>query len=190
MGGKAGVTHFHTGSRNRRLSLLHELLDNYGMEPACLYPTHVGRTKPLLEDAVALARRGAFVDLDTVEEDLGENLVYYREHGGPLDCLTASSDAHTPSGSTRKLYEQFVSCVHDYHLPIADILPIFTSNTAQVLKLSNKGKLAAGNDADLLVLRHDTLDIVHLFARGRQFIKDGRLVVTSKQEQQVEEGKE
>ena len=40
--------------------------------------THVDRTEALVDDAIALARRGAFVDMDTVEEDVVERLPYYR----------------------------------------------------------------------------------------------------------------
>jgi hypothetical protein len=39
-------------------------------------------------------------------------------------------------------------------------------------------------------LREKTLDIAHVFARGRQLVKDGRLVQLSKQEEQVQAGKE
>jgi beta-aspartyl-dipeptidase (metallo-type) len=70
------------------------------------------------------------------------------------------------------------------------VSPLFTSNVATVLKLTKKGHLQAGSDADVLVLRKNTLEIVHLFARGRQLIKDGQLVQLSKQEEQVRAGKE
>jgi beta-aspartyl-dipeptidase (metallo-type) len=90
----------------------------------------------------------------------------------------------------RKLHEQLVDCVRNYKMEIADLLPHFTSNTADALKLTNKGRLEPGKDADVLILRKDTLDIVHLFARGRHLIKDGRIVQPSKQEQQVQAGKE
>jgi hypothetical protein len=50
-----------------------------------------------MDDVIALARRGAYVDLDTVEGDLGRWLQYYREHGGPLSQLTVSSDAAAPA---------------------------------------------------------------------------------------------
>jgi hypothetical protein len=41
-----------------------------------------------------------------------------------------------------------------------------------------------------MVLREDSLEITHLFARGRHLIKDGQLIELSKQEQQVAAGKE
>jgi beta-aspartyl-dipeptidase (metallo-type) len=190
MGGKAGVTHFHTGPGKQRLCLLHQLLDNYDIPPACLYPTHTNRNESVLDDAIALAKRGAYVDMDTVEEDLPRWLRYYREHGGPMDRLTVSSDAHTPAGSMRKLYEQFVASVRDAGLPMSEVLPLFTKNVATVLKLGQKGALEVGKDGDVLLLDKGSCEIVHLFARGRHIIKDGELIKTSKQEQQVYAGKE
>jgi beta-aspartyl-dipeptidase (metallo-type) len=189
MGGKAGVTHFHIGSGKGRLSPLHELLDNYEMPASCIYATHITRNMDLLDDAITLARRGAYVDMDTIEENLGECLRYYQEHDGPLDQLTISSDAYTPEGSPRKLYEQFVACVQDHHFGLAELLPLFTTNPAKVLKLAHKGRLQEGKDGDVLVLHKDTLEIRHLFAGGRQFIKAGQLNHKSKQEAQVEASK-
>jgi beta-aspartyl-dipeptidase (metallo-type) len=75
-------------------------------------------------------------------------------------------------------------------MSLAHVLPLFTSNVATVLKLAKKGHLQSGNDADVLVLRGNTLEIIHLFARGRQLVKDGQLVQLSKQEKEVEAGKE
>jgi beta-aspartyl-dipeptidase (metallo-type) len=190
MAGKAGVCHFHTGPGKNKLSLLHELLDNYDISPSSIYATHINRNEALVDDGIALAKRGAFVDMDSVEEDLGERLSYYFEHGGPPDQITVSSDAHTPKGSSRKLYEQFIDCVHNHDLPLVELLPIFTSNAATALKLTKKGCLQSGNDADVLILRKETLEIVHLFARGHHLIKEGQLIHLSKQEQQVEAGKE
>lgn len=190
MAGKAGVTHFHTGPSDKKLKLIHELLTQYELNPSNLYITHINRSEALIEDAITLARRGVFVDMDTVEEDLGERVSYYLAHGGPLAQLTASSDAHTPGGSPRKLYEQFIDCIHFHELPLAEVLPLLTSNPATALKLTRKGHLQPGNDADILVLKQDTLEIVHLFARGRHLIKAGRLVQSSKQEEQLAQGKE
>lgn len=190
MAGKAGVVHFHTGPGKRKLGLLHELLDCYDVPSAAIYPTHVNRSEALVEDAIALARRGAFVDMDTVEEDVAARLPYYLAQGGPPDRITISSDAHTPSGSTRKLYEQFVALVRETQLPLETVLACFTSNGAAALKLKNKGALARDKDADVLVLRQDTLELVHVFAGGRQFVRDGQYVAQSRQEQQVESGKE
>jgi beta-aspartyl-dipeptidase (metallo-type) len=55
------------------------------------------------------------------------------------------------------------------------MLPLVTSNTANVLKLAHKGRLAVKCDGDVLVLRRDSLDVVHVFARGRHLVADGAM---------------
>jgi hypothetical protein len=39
--------------------------------------------------------------------------------------------------------------------------------------------LQAGLDGDVLIMRRDTLEVVHVFARGRQMVKDGEMVAGS-----------
>lgn len=189
--GKAGITHFHVGSSSQRLALLHELLDGDEIEPTSVYATHMNRSAELVDDAIALSKRGAFVDIDTTEHDVPRWLSYYREHGGVLEQLTISTDANTvlvemnaegkieqaERTTERALYEQMVACVRELGLPLDEVLPHFTSNTARALKLRQKGQLKLELDADVLVLREETLEIVHLWARGRQMIRDGRIVV-------------
>jgi beta-aspartyl-dipeptidase (metallo-type) len=60
-------------------------------------------------------------------------------------------------------------------IPIERMLPLVTSNTASVLKLARKGRLAVGCDGDVLALRRGTLEPVHVIARGRHLVDDGRL---------------
>src|SRR5438128_2886188 len=90
---KAGVTHFHVGDKAERLKLLRTLIDDFDLSPEMFYPTHVERSEALMSEAVELSRRGAFVDVDTVEEDLPKWLRFYLDNGGDEAKLTASSDA-------------------------------------------------------------------------------------------------
>jgi beta-aspartyl-dipeptidase (metallo-type) len=170
--GKAGVTHFHVGSGKARLSLLRRLLDEHDIPPHVLYATHITRSRELMDDAIALAARGAYVDMDTVEEDTVECLTYYLEHGGDPEQITISSDAHTPGGSPEKFYGQFVACVRTFGLE--RVLPCFTRNTAAVLKLKQKGELREQMDGDLVLLRKDTFEVKHVFARGQHIYKGER----------------
>jgi beta-aspartyl-dipeptidase (metallo-type) len=181
MAGKAGVTHFHLGDQSQRLDLLRQLMDVHGVPPQVLYPTHITKTPELLKEAVDLANRGCFVDMDTIEENIADCVQQYRKLGGPMDKLTLSSDAHTPEGLPGKLHGQLVSCVRDYGMPLEEILPLCTSNTADVLKLKGKGHLQAGLDADVLVMTKGDMDIMHLFARGQRFIRDAQLAKRSEQ---------
>lgn len=170
---KCGVTHFHVGEGKARLKLLRTLLDDYEIAPALIYPTHVERSEPLMREAIALAARGSYVDLDTVAEDLPHWLGFYLEHGGDPARLTVSSDASI--NSPRTLFAQIRRCVLERGFPLAQTLSHVTANTAAVLKLERKGRLEVGLDADLLVLRRDTLEIKDVIARGRTLVRDGRL---------------
>jgi beta-aspartyl-dipeptidase (metallo-type) len=177
LSGKAGVTHFHTGPGRARMSQLHELLDTYEVRPECLYATHANRTDELLDDAIALSRRGAYVDMDTVDPGLGRWLRYYLEHGGVPERLTVSSDAHTAGAEPARLHQELVASVREHGLALDTVLPFFTANPAAALKLRQKGRLAPGMDADLLLLDARTLDVVHVFTRGKRRVGNGKLLV-------------
>jgi beta-aspartyl-dipeptidase (metallo-type) len=171
LSGKAGVTHFHCGDEPTRLVLLRHLLDDYHVDPSLLYPTHVERNEPLMREAVGLTRRGVTIDVDVVERDLPKWVRYFFDHHGDPERLTASSDASitSPYG----LFDQIRQCVTELRLPLERVLPIVTTNTARVLKLASKGRLVVGADADIVVLRRDSLEIAAVVARGRVLLKDG-----------------
>jgi beta-aspartyl-dipeptidase (metallo-type) len=174
VGGKAGITHFHTGDGKAKLRLLHEMLDQHEIPAEYLYPAHIARSTALIDDAIALAKRGAFVDTDTIDEKLADHIKYYRDHGGPLEQLTVSSDAHTPGGTHSKFFSQLISCVRDNGMLLEDILPLYTTNTARVLKLNNKARLHPGMDADLVIVSSDSWEIKHVLAKGHPIVYEGR----------------
>lgn len=172
MSGKAGVTHFHTGAGDEKLGILHTLLDEYTeIPPHVIHATHITRSKALIEDAVKLAKRGAYVDMDTIDDDFGESYLYYKENGGPLDKLTVSSDAGAgTSKGVYTLWNALVRGARDYKLALEEILPCWTSNTATVLKLARKGSIAEGMDGDLVVVGKDDWQIRSVFAMGRKVL--------------------
>jgi len=172
LSGKAGVTHFHTGPGKSHLKLLHNLLDNNDLPAQCLYPTHIARSEKLMDDAIALAARGAYVDMDTVDEQASRWLHYYVQHKGVMDKLTISSDANTPGGSPAKFFNQFISSLRESGLPLEQVLPCFSSNAATVLKLPMKGQLREGMDADIVILHKDSFDLLHVFARGTHVVNN------------------
>ena len=122
-----------------------------------LYPTHVERSEALMREAIELTHRGVTVDVDTVDEDLHRWLKFYFENGGPPGKLTVSSDAGIPSPGT--LFGQIRNCVREYKFSFDQLLPLVTANPATVLRLQNKGRIAPGADADLLIVDANTLEI-------------------------------
>lgn len=172
---KAGVTHFHVGDGKRRMRCLFELLDEtrFNIDPCCLYPTHVERSEALLNEAISLTKRGCSVDIDVVEQDLHEHLRFYLEQGGDLTKLTASSDAAISSPHT--LYDQLRRCVREHGFTLEQLVPLFTSNVADVLRLRHKGRLGPGLHGDLIVLDRDSLALRHVLLRGEIVVRDGLL---------------
>lgn len=178
LSGKAGVVHFHLGERPDKLKPLRQLLDDFGIEPRILYPSHVHRTEELLQEAVDLSKRGVFVDMDAAEETLAEKVQKFLQQGGKEDRLTLSSDSD--SNPPANLFLRWRECVLEEKIPIERALPWVTRNTAEVLKLSAKGRLEAGADADVVILRKESLDIVHVIAKGKVLVRDGELVAREK----------
>ncbi|HEX8772448.1 MAG TPA: amidohydrolase family protein [Pyrinomonadaceae bacterium] len=170
---KCGVTHFHVGDEKARLKLLRTLIDDFEINPALIYPTHVERNEELMREAIELAARGSYVDIDTVERDLPKWLRFYLDNGGNPARLTVSSDASI--NSPRSLFEQIRACVLEHDFPLEQALALVTTNTAAVLKLVHKGHLEVGRHADALVLRRDSLEIRDVIARGRSLVRDGQL---------------
>lgn len=190
LSGKAGITHFHTGPGKAYLSILHQLLDEYELPASNLHVTHITRSKELFDDAIKLASRGSFVDI-TADDSTYKWVAYYKEHKGDLNKLTLSSDGNGSLprfnakgelmglgvASTRTLFEQVIETIKDEKLTFEEVLKLVTVNTATALKLENKGSIASGKDADLLLLSKDTLDIRHVFAKGTHMIEEGEIIV-------------
>lgn len=190
LSGKAGITHFHTGPGKAYLSILHQLLDEYELPASNMHVTHVTRSKALFDDAIKLASRGAFVDI-TADEETFEWIAYYKKNKGDMSKLTISSDGNgslpvfNEAGellglgvaSTRTMYEQIVKTIKSGELRVEEVLSLVTANTAEALKLENKGVIAEGLDADILILSKNTFEIEHVIAKGQHMIENKEVIV-------------
>ncbi|QOY35592.1 beta-aspartyl-peptidase [Anaerobacillus isosaccharinicus] len=190
LSGKAGVTHFHIGPGKQRLQFLHQIMEDYEIPASKIYCTHITRSKELMDDAITLANKGAFVDM-TADHETGEWFAYYKKNGGDMQQLTFSSDGNGSLpvfdengklmgigvASTFTLYEQFVATVREQGFPLEEVIPIVTSNTATALHLKHKGRLEQGKDGDVLVLSKEDLTIKHVLAKGKQMVKNGEVIV-------------
>lgn len=116
--------------------------------------------------------------MDTVDEDLPKQLKIYFDNGGLPEKLTVSTDASITS--PRHLHEQICVCVLEHKFPLEKILAMVTANTANVLKLKDKGTIEAGKAADILILRKKDLEIKDVFANGQRMIKNGKVAFKKK----------
>ena len=196
MAGKPGIVHLHVGGGSRGLELVRQALDQSELPAAVFNPTHVNRRKALFEEALALAERGCTIDITAFPVEEGEDawsaaeaLTRYLERGLPDERVTISSDGGGcfPSfdrdgrvvgfdigspGALAVALKELLACGQ----PLERILPAFTSNPARLLMLPRKGRIAAGSDADLVVLDDDGR-VQDVMARGRWHIREGRPLV-------------
>ena len=195
--GKAGIVHLHMGDGARGLELVRRALEHSEIPPRVFHPTHINRNRRLFAESGELVARGGYLDITAFppEEDPGDSLsaaeaiARWLRAGLPPDRLTCSSDgagcmpvfdAHghicaMDIGRPATLIATIATLLAE-GLPLARFLPVFTRNVADLLRLSHKGRVAVGADADLAILTPDG-QVSAVMARGSWLVRDGRPVV-------------
>ena len=196
MTGKAGIVHLHMGDGTRGLELVRRALAESELPARVWHPTHVNRRRALFDEAVALSAKAVTVDVTAFpvgpDEDAWsaeDALQRYWAAGAPAERITVSSDGGgclpefdadgrvarmgvgdpgALAGTLRALLGRGV--------PLSQALPPFTANVARVLRLERKGRLAAGADADLVVL-DEAGNVQDVMAQGRWHVRARRPVV-------------
>ncbi len=195
MTGKAGIVHFHLGDGSRKLALIEDLLNKTELPPRTLNPTHCNRNIPLFKQACELTKRGISIDItafpktDSNEEySATESFEIFHKMQFDLSKMTISSDGggclpqFNQQGELIKLDYGRCSLLSDTLKELLDLgyseeealLP-FTKNVTDLLKLSNKGEIKIGNDADLIVLDGEN-KIESVMALGKWHKKDGKML--------------
>ncbi len=170
--GKAGIVHLHLGDGERGLDLVRQALDLSELPARVFNPTHVNRRKALFEEAIELARAGSTVDITAfpVAEDedawpADVALLKYLESGAPANRVTVSSDGggclpvfndqgemmHMDIGRPASLIETLQALLGN-GAALEQVLPAFTSNVSDILRLHDRGRIRDGDAADLIVL--------------------------------------
>jgi beta-aspartyl-dipeptidase (metallo-type) len=196
MTGKAGIVHLHMGDGPRGLGPVRDAIDGSEIPAGVFNPTHVNRRKALFDEALALTERGCTIDITAFPVEEGEDawpaggaLVRYLDAGLRPERVTVSSDGggclpvFDDQGRVASMDVGRPAAMMDtlrellaLGQPLERILPAFTANPARTLRLSRKGHLAAGADADLVVLDNAGA-VADVMARGRWHVRDGNTVV-------------
>ncbi len=74
-------------------------------------------------------------------------------------------------GSSRALMVGIKEAVQKEQIPLEIAIRAITSNPAKVLKLDQKGRLAAGMDADICLLNKESLTVETVLAKGRTMVE-------------------
>ncbi|WP_221076502.1 beta-aspartyl-peptidase [Agarivorans aestuarii] len=190
LGGKKGISFFHVGDGKGKLNLLREIVKQSDLSITQLYPTHCNRNQALFNDALAFLSEGGAIDFTTstipqfIEEgevSCPKALKTIVDKGLDWQRVSFSSDANASlplfddagelvgmqAGKLESLYLAAKEAVQSYQVPLEIALSVITSNPAKILGLKNKGQLAMGFDADLVVLDQQSLDIKQVFAMGK-----------------------
>ena len=188
IGGKAGIVNIHMGDALDPFRPIHEVVASTMMGYKQFVPTHCNRNSYIFEDAKEYGKKG-YVDITTssypyyVDEEIKPSVALKEllASGVPLGHITFTSDGcgslpgfdpetgklikmemGLPSSILRELKE----AVLVDGIPLEQVLQVATSNPADILKLSGKGYIREGYDADILVFDAG-FNIIHLMAMGK-----------------------
>jgi beta-aspartyl-dipeptidase (metallo-type) len=188
IGGKAGIVNMHMGDAIDPFRPIHEVVAGTMMGYKQFVPTHCNRNSYIFEDARDYGKKG-YVDITTssypyyADEEIKPSVALKEllAAGVPLNHITFTSDAcgslpgfdpvtgelikiemGLPSSILRELKE----AVLVDGIPLEQAWQVATSNPADILKLTGKGYIREGYDADILVIDAE-FNIVHLMAMGK-----------------------
>jgi len=201
LAGKAGIVNIHVGPGKDRLKFIFQALDETDIPVATFYPTHVGRSQELVDEAIAFAKRGGVFDVTGSENpdqtyDIDGDIPFRKilkqvlDEGLSVECITMTSDGqgslpsfdsegnflHIGVASAKSLLVGIKEAVKREEIPLEIALQTVTSNVANKLKLPHKGQLVVGKDADILLLEKDSLDIHTVIAKGETMIANHEIV--------------
>lgn len=206
LSGKAGVVSVHVGSGESLLQPLWQAVTGTELKLSQFYPTHINRNEALFQAGIEFAKAGGVIDFTTSttaydvqhgEVAAAEALARALQAGVPAMNLTLSSDGNASLpiynddgeliglevGKVQSLYQVARQAVLEHQVALTDAITAITAAPAAVLGLKHKGHIAAGLDADLVLLDKTDFTIRDVFARGRQLVKDGKAIVKGTFEQ-------
>ena len=75
------------------------------------------------------------------------------------------------------MYDEVKEAIKNHNVAIEKAIRVITKNPAEILALENKGTIEEGKDADLVIVKEDTLDIDLVIAKGKVLVEGGKAIV-------------
>ena len=195
LSGKAGVVNIHMGDGKRELDFIEEIVKETEIPITQFLPTHMNRNKSLKH-----AKNGGIVDFTTStnkkfleegETKCSKALKILLDEGVDQRNITFSSDGQGSMpefdekgnyigigvGKVTSLYGEVRDAILDEKVPMEKALRVVTSNPADALKLSSKGYIEKGRDADIVLLDKNTLGIDTVIALGKIMVAGNKPIV-------------
>ncbi len=200
LAGKSGTVNIHLGDGPRGLSLLRQIVDRTELPYRQFTPTHINRNPDLFKEGVEYALEGGLIDFTTSttpvflaegEVKCSKALKHCLDRGVQADQITFSSDGQGSLpifnadnemtglgvGSCASLFPEVRDAVQQEGVPLETAIRVITSSPAQTYGLSPKGQIAAGYDADLVLLDPADMSIQTVLAMGQIMVQDGQVTV-------------
>ena len=190
---KKGIMHIHLGALKTGIDALFRIVNDHEFPIENISPTHMGRTKDLMDQGIEFAKMGGMVDVSTGVSKYTEPwqaLLYALDQGASVDNYTFSSDGHAGLdkkdehgnviGFRRAPFDQNIvqaqMLVREGGLSITEAFKPVTLNPAINLGLKNKGRVAVGADADF-GLYDENMELLDVFAKGKLAMENKELKV-------------
>jgi beta-aspartyl-dipeptidase (metallo-type) len=195
--GKCGILQMHIGDGKKGLMPVFDIVNNSDIPFDNLLPTHVNRNGLVYKQAIEYAKNGGFVDITTgikhENDDAVDAAEVYKtmlDEGISPYSMTMSSDAggsmpiFDKTGRLLKLtaglpstnMDAIKECILDKGLSMEETLIPLTTSPAKRLKFKNKGRIAEGYDADL-ILMDDKFKIHTVICKGKIMVSTYKPVV-------------
>ncbi len=200
LAGKAGIVNVHVGDSLDHLKVIEEVVEKTDIPIKQFYPTHINRNSHLFEAGIRFAKKGGYVDFTTStipkfitegEIKCSKALKTMLDHGVDITRITFTSDgqASLPDfdengeliglqiGRVSTLFEEVRETVIREGVPLETAIKVITENPAAILKLTQKGVIAKGKDADLVLLNKDDYTIDTVIALGRIMVENKKAII-------------
>lgn len=201
LSGKAGLVNIHMGDGENRLKFLRYVLKKTEIPAANMLPTHINRSRALMEDGIDYARTlGGYIDLTTSSDPdfldpdevkastglkmaldagvLADHVTFSSDGQGSLPVFDAQGQfAGLGVGKVCSLYREMRDSVLTEGICLTHALKAVTQNPAALLKLPRKGRILEGADADLVLADAGTLVIDTVLAKGKVMVRHGQVLV-------------
>jgi beta-aspartyl-dipeptidase (metallo-type) len=194
LGGKSGIVNVHVGDSLDHLKLIEEVVENTDIPIRQFYPTHINRNPHLFEAGIEYAKKGGWVDFTTSsipkfleegEVKCSVGLKRMLKAGVDISQITFTSDgqASLPDfdengeliglqiGQVSSLYDAVREAILSEGIPLEVAIRVITANPAAILKLSQKGRVETGRDADLVLLDQN-LEVYTVIAMGQVMVEN------------------
>ncbi|MGX6961571.1 beta-aspartyl-peptidase [Vagococcus xieshaowenii] len=197
LSGKAGIINVHLGDGKEPFKLIERTVDETEIPISQFLPTHINRTEAVFEAAIDYAKRGGYVDFTGSENPefweksdgevrFSKGLKRLLAEGIAIEQITMTSDGQGSLpyfdennqflglgvGSAKSLLVGIKDAVLNEGIPLETAIKTITKNPATILKLSSKGSLEIGKDADICVLDPHTLDLTSVIAKGQLMVHE------------------